>query len=361
MFERLDNLLKRSQQIDELFAQPEVASDPNQVNKLAKERSELQPVVTAYQQLQNAQQELADAKVLAEDDDPDFAIMARDEIDRLTTAVERLEAELRTALIPKDPNDSKNVIMEIRGGTGGDEAALFAADLFRLYQRYSQRHKLAVDIVNISETEQGGIKELVCTIQGANAFQLLKHESGVHRVQRVPVTEAQGRIHTSTATVAVLPEANEVDVEIRPEDLRVDIFHSGGPGGQNVNKVATAVRVVHNPTGIVVVSQGERSQLRNKNEAMAVLRSRLYEQQMRQQQETTSAARKSQVGTGERSEKIRTYNFPQDRLTDHRINMSIHGLQEIMAGAGQLDALVEALLQEEQTRLLDEGGEYSAA
>lgn len=361
MFERLDNLLKRSQQIDELFAQPEVASDPHQVNKLAKERSELQPVVTAYQQLQNAQQELADAKVLAEDDDPDFAIMARDEIDRLTTAVERLEAELRTALIPKDPNDSKNVIMEIRGGTGGDEAALFAADLFRLYQRYSQRHKLAVDIVNISETEQGGIKELVCTIQGANAFQLLKHESGVHRVQRVPVTEAQGRIHTSTATVAVLPEANEVDVEIRPEDLRVDIFHSGGPGGQNVNKVATAVRVVHNPTGIVVVSQGERSQLRNKNEAMAVLRSRLYEQQMRQQQETTSAARKSQVGTGERSEKIRTYNFPQDRLTDHRINMSIHGLQEIMAGAGQLDALVEALLQEEQTRLLDEGGEYSAA
>ena len=353
MFERLDNLLKRSQQIDELFAQPEVASDPNQVNNLAKERSELQPVVTAYQQLQNAQQELADAKVLAEDDDPDFAIMARDEIDRLTTAVERLEAELRTALIPKDPNDSKNVIMEIRGGTGGDEAAL--------YQRYSQRHKLAVDIVNISETEQGGIKELVCTIQGANAFQLLKHESGVHRVQRVPVTEAQGRIHTSTATVAVLPEANEVDVEIRPEDLRVDIFHSGGPGGQNVNKVATAVRVVHNPTGIVVVSQGERSQLRNKNEAMAVLRSRLYEQQMRQQQETTSAARKSQVGTGERSEKIRTYNFPQDRLTDHRINMSIHGLQEIMAGAGQLDALVEALLQEEQTRLLDEGGEYSAA
>lgn len=361
MFERLDNLLKRSQQIDELFAQPEVASDPNQVNKLAKERSELQPVVTAYQQLQNAQQELEDAKVLAEDDDPDFAIMARDEIDRLTTAVERLEAELRTALIPKDPNDSKNVIMEIRGGTGGDEAALFAADLFRLYQRYSQRHKLAVDIVNISETEQGGIKELVCTIQGANAFQLLKHESGVHRVQRVPVTEAQGRIHTSTATVAVLPEANEVDVEIRPEDLRVDIFHSGGPGGQNVNKVATAVRVVHNPTGIVVVSQGERSQLRNKNEAMAVLRSRLYEQQMRQQQETTSAARKSQVGTGERSEKVRTYNFPQDRLTDHRINMSIHGLQEIMAGAGQLDALVEALLQEEQTRLLDEGGEYSAA
>ena len=361
MFERLENLLKRSEEIDELFARPEAVYDPEQVNRLAKERSDLQPVVTAYRQLQAAQADLADAKSLAGDDDPEVAAMAREEIERLSADMERLEAELRTALIPKDPHDGKNVIMEIRGGTGGDEAALFAGDLFRMYQRYAQRHRLQIEIVNTSETEGGGFKEIVCSIAGPSAYRQLKHESGVHRVQRVPVTEAQGRIHTSTATVAVLPEADEVDVAIRPEDLRIDIFHSGGPGGQNVNKVATAVRVVHNPTGVVVVSQGERSQLRNKNEALAVLRSRLYEQQMHEQQASASAARRSQVGSGERSEKIRTYNFPQDRLTDHRIGMSIHGLQEIMAGAGQLDSLVEALLQEEQTRLLEEGGEDSAA
>ena len=361
MFERLENLLKRSEEIDELFAKPEAVYDPEQVSKLAKERSDLQPVVTAYRQLQAAQADLADAKSLAGDDDPEVATMSREEIERLSADMERLESELRTALIPKDPRDGKNVIMEIRGGTGGDEAALFAGDLFRMYQRYAQRHRLQVEIVNTSETEGGGFKEVVCSIAGRGAYRQLKHESGVHRVQRVPVTEAQGRIHTSTATVAVLPEADEVDVAIRPEDLRIDIFHSGGPGGQNVNKVATAVRVVHNPTGIVVVSQGERSQLRNKNEALAVLRSRLYEQQMQEQHASASATRRSQVGSGERSEKIRTYNFPQDRLTDHRIGMSIHGLQEIMAGAGQFDSLVEALLQEEQTRLLEEGGEDSAA
>ena len=359
MFERLDNLLLRTQEIDSLFAQPEVLSDMEQVGRLAKERADLLPVVTAYQELQNAQRELADARELAGDADADMAMMAAEEIERLTKDTERLEAELRTALLPTDPNDRKGVIMEIRGGTGGDEAALFAADLFRMYQRYSQRHGLHVDIVNTSETEGGGLREITFEVDGQDAYRLLKHESGVHRVQRVPVTEAQGRIHTSTATVVVLPEADEVDVVIKPEDLRVDIFHSGGPGGQNVNKVATAVRVVHNPTGIMVVSQDERSQFRNKTKAMTVLRSRLYEQQMREQQASTSATRRSQVGSAERSEKIRTYNFPQDRLTDHRIGMSIHGLPEIMAG--QIDAIVEALLQDEQTRLLEEAGEVGAA
>ncbi len=361
MFERLENLLRRSEEIDETFVMPETANDPELMNRLAKERADLQPVVAAYRRLQTATDELSDARLLASDDDPEVAEMAREEALRLTSDLERLEGELRAALVPKDPHDGKNVIMEIRGGTGGDEAALFAGDLFRMYQRYAQRHSLQVEIVNTSETEGGGFKEIVCSISGSGAYRLLKHESGVHRVQRVPVTEAQGRIHTSTATVAVLPEADEVDVAIRPEDLRIDIFHSGGPGGQNVNKVATAVRVVHAPTGIVVVSQGERSQLRNKNEALAVLRSRLYEQQLQEQQAHTSETRRSQVGSGERSEKVRTYNFPQDRLTDHRIGMSIHGLQEVMNGAGQLDALVQALLQDEQARLLEESGEDSAA
>ncbi len=361
VFERLENLLKRSEEIDEIFGSPESGYSLEQLNKLAKERADLQPVVTAYQQLQAANAELADARMLASDDDPDVAEMAREEAARFAAETERLESELRAALVPTDPHDSKNAILEIRGGTGGDEAALFAGDLLRMYQRYAQRHGLQVEIISASGTEGGGFKEVVCSVAGQGAYRLLKHESGVHRVQRVPTTEAQGRIHTSTATVAVLPEADEVDVSIRPEDLRIDIFHSGGPGGQNVNKVATAVRVVHAPTGIVVVSQGERSQLRNKNEALAVLRSRLYEQQLQEQQAHASATRRSQVGSGERSEKVRTYNFPQDRLTDHRIGMSIHGLQEVMNGAGQFDALVQALLQDEQTRLLEESGEDSAA
>lgn len=352
MFERLDNLLKRREEIDILLASPEVVADPTQLTRLGRERAALLPVVSAWERLQSVQNELAEAKELASDADPEVAAMAEEETESLTAEVERLNEALREALLPKDPNDSKNVIMEIRGGTGGDEAALFAGDLFRMYQRYGQRHGLRVDIVNTSETEQGGLKEVVCEIAGAGAYRLLKHESGVHRVQRVPVTEAQGRIHTSTATVAVLPEADEVDVDIRPEDLRIDIFHAGGPGGQNVNKVATAVRVVHNPTGIMVVSQDERSQLRNKTKAFAVLRSRLYELQLHEQQAATSATRRSQVGAGDRSEKIRTYNFPQDRLTDHRIGMSVHGLQEVMDG--QIDAVVDALLQDEQARLLEE-------
>ena len=355
MNEKLEALVSRSREIDELLAQRDVASDPDQLTKLAKERAELQPVVASYLQLTTARTQMEEARVLAGDEDAGIAEMAKEEAAQLEAKVAQLEEVLRTALLPRDPNDSKNVILEIRAGTGGQEAALFAGDLFRMYQRYAQRHSLGVDIVNVSDSEQGGLKEVVATISGDGAYRLMKHESGVHRVQRVPTTETQGRIHTSTATVAVLPEAEEVDLEIKPDELRTDIYHAGGPGGQNVNKVATAVRLVHLPTGIMVVSQDERSQLKNKTKAMAVMRSRILERQQREQQAETSAARRSQVGTGERSEKIRTYNFPQDRLTDHRVGVTVHGLEDILTGRqDRLDEIVEALLKDEQARLLGE-------
>ena len=351
-YEKLDGLVRRYEEIEELLGRAEVVSDPEQLSKLAKERADLGPLVTLYRQYQAARQELTDAQALTEDGDQELAAMAREEVPTLTQRVEKLEADLRAALLPKDPNDEKNVIMEVRAGTGGEEAALFAADLYRLYQRYAQRHGLKTEIIDTSESGQGGIKEVVFEVTGRGAYRQLKHESGVHRVQRVPVTEAQGRIHTSTATVAVLPEADEVDVGINPNDLRIDIFHSGGAGGQNVNKVATAVRIVHLPTGIMAVCQDERSQLKNKTKAMTVLRSRLLERQASEQQANESAARKSQVGSGERAEKIRTYNFPQDRLTDHRINLSVHGLEGILSG--QIDDIVSALLEDEQRRLMED-------
>ena len=352
MDEKLEALARRSDQIDELLARPEVASDTEQVTKLAKERAGLRPIVESYRQLVAARGELADAEALAKDPDPELAAMAREEVPALSARIERLDSELRAALLPKDPNDDKSIIMEVRSATGGEEAALFAGDLYRMYLRYAQLHKLKVDVVDVSESGQHGIKEVVFEISGRGAYGLLKHESGVHRVQRVPATEAQGRIHTSTATVAVLPKAEEVDIDIKPDELRIDIFHSGGPGGQNVNKVATAVRVVHLPTGTMAVSQDERSQLKNKTKAMTVLRSRLLSHKIREREAQTSAARRSMVGSGDRSEKIRTYNFPQDRLTDHRIGLTVHGLESILDG--QIDAIVEALRQDEQTRLLQD-------
>ena len=357
MFEKLEKLERRLEAIDELLATPEVASDAEQLSKLAKERADLEPVVRAYRQLQKTKAELEGARGLASEDDPELAEMAREEIPELVASVERLEEQLRLALLPKDPDDDKNVIMEIRAGTGGDEAALFAADLYRMYQRYAQRHRLKLDIMDSSGSEQGGFKEVVAEVTGPEAYRLFKHEGGVHRVQRVPVTEAQGRIHTSTATVAVLPEAEEKDLDINPADLRIDIFHSGGAGGQNVNKVATAVRVVHLPTGLMAVCQDERSQLKNKVKAMTVLRSRVLERELAAQRQQTTDTRRSQVGKGERSEKVRTYNFPQDRMTDHRVNLSVHGLEEILAGQGRLDEVVEALLQDEQARLLQESSD----
>ena len=350
--DRLATIIARNAEIEEMLGQPDVVSDPERVGKLAKERAELQPVVLLHGRLEEAKSALEEAAALTNDDDLDLAELAEAEHATLSERVAALEGELTQALAPKDPNDDKKAIVEVRAGTGGDEAALFAADLYRMYTRYAQEHSWRVDVVSSSITEQGGFKEIVFEVDGHGAFGRLKHESGVHRVQRVPTTEAQGRIHTSTATVAVLPEAEEVDVEIADADLRIDIYHSGGPGGQNVNKVATAVRIVHLPTGLTVTSQDERSQLKNKTKAMTVLRSRLLEQQLREEQERTGQLRRSQVGTGERSEKVRTYNFPQDRLTDHRVGLTVHGLDDILAG--KLDRVITALLEDEQARLLRE-------
>jgi peptide chain release factor 1 len=354
MFDRLADVVRRYEEIEYLLGQPEVASDVERLSKLAKERSGLESVVNSYREYQRVRQELTDAEEMAAGNDAEMAALAHEEIPGLQQRLEKVEQGLVTALLPRDPYDDKNVIVEIRAGTGGTEASLFAADLYRMYTRYAQRMNWKLDLINTSDSEIGGLKEATFEVRGATVYRSLKHESGVHRVQRVPVTESQGRIHTSTATVAVLPAAEEVDMAINPNDIRIDIFHAGGAGGQNVNKVATAVRIVHNPTGIMVVCQDERSQLRNKQKAMAVLRSRLLERQMREQQEATAANRRSQVGTGERSEKVRTYNFPQDRLTDHRIGMSVHGLEGILDG--QIDNLIQALIEDEKTRLLQEGG-----
>jgi len=352
MFEKLEKFVQRLAEIDDQLASPEIASDINRMSKLAKERASLQTVVAAFNELRTAQQDLVDAKALSSDADQEMAAMAREEIPDLTKRIAAVEEHLKQTLLPKDPNDDKDAIVEVRAGTGGDEAGLFAADLYRMYARYAQRHGLVVEVMDSSGTEQGGFKEVVFEVIGPEAFRLLKHEGGVHRVQRVPTTEAQGRIHTSTATVAVLPEAEEEDFDVPANELRIDIFHSGGAGGQNVNKVATAVRIVHIPSGIMAVCQDERSQLKNKTKAMTVLRSRLLEIATREAREATSATRRAQVGSGERSEKVRTYNFPQDRLTDHRVNLSVHGLPEILAGQGKLDTVIEALLQDEQARLL---------
>jgi peptide chain release factor 1 len=281
-----------------------------------------------------------------------MAAMAKDEASELTARIEDLEAQLKQALLPKDPRDDKDVIMEVRAGTGGDEAALFAADLYRMYARYADRRGWQTEVLSSSETGIGGLKEIVFAVRGQGAYSRLKYESGVHRVQRVPTTEAQGRIHTSTATVAVLPEAEEVDVAIAENELRIDIFHASSHGGQNVQKVASAVRITHLPTGLVATCQDERSQFKNKTKAMSVLRARLLDLKEREQAAEMAGTRKSQVGTGERSEKIRTYNFPQDRVTDHRVGLTVHNLEGILDG--EIDELLDAIVTSEETRLLEE-------
>ena len=353
MLNRLQALVDRYEELSAEMARPELSSDYERLQALAKERASLQEIVSLYRQYRDTEQGIAEARaVLDEAHDPEMEALAREEMERLGQQKQRLEDGIRRALLPPDPRDEKSVIVEIRAGTGGDEAALFAADLFRMYTRYAEAHGWKVEVLSHSESGIGGLKEIIFEVNGRGAYSRLKYESGVHRVQRVPLTEAQGRIHTSTATVAVLPEAEEVDVAINEDELRIDIFHSSGHGGQNVQKVATAVRLTHIPTGIVVVCQDERSQWKNRVRAMAVLRARVLDYEQQRQAAEVSETRRSQVGTGERAEKIRTYNFPQDRVTDHRVGLTLHNLQGILDG--DLDAIIDTVSTSEQARLLEE-------
>lgn len=352
MWDRLAALEARFEELTAEMARPQVAADYERLQTLARERAGLEEAVTLYRQHRDLQRKLGDARaIVAEGGDPELVALAKEEIAALSKQLDTLEERLKRALLPRDPRDERDVIVEIRAGTGGEEAALFAADLFRMYSRYADRKGWQTEVLSFNETGIGGFKEIIFEVRGKGAYSRLKFESGVHRVQRVPETEAQGRIHTSAATVAVLPEAEEVEVEINDDDLRIDIFHASGHGGQNVNKVASAVRVTHLPTGIVVVCQDERSQLKNRTKAMAVLRARLLALKEREQAQEISEARRAQVGTGERSEKIRTYNFPQDRVTDHRIGLTLHNLSSILDG--DLDALIDAVATDSEAKLLE--------
>jgi peptide chain release factor 1 len=340
---RLRDLLARYDELTDELSQPDVASDLARMQELAREQSGMEDRAAMAREWFEIEKGVEEARSLIAESggDREMEALAREELSSLEAQREVLQGRLAEVLAPRDPNDEKNVVVEIRAGTGGDEAALFAADLYRMYTRYAERHRWHVDVVDVHEIGIGGLKEVVFEIRGRGAYSRLKFESGVHRVQRVPATEAQGRIHTSTATVAVLPEVEEVDVQINPEDVRIDIFRAGGAGGQNVNKVESAVRLTHVPSGIVVTCQDERSQLQNRAKAMAVLRARLYDMEMRKQNQQTADARRSQVGTGERSEKIRTYNFPEDRITDHRVGFKVHQVSRVLDG--ELEAIIDAL------------------
>jgi len=339
--DKLEAIEARYEELNSLMAQPEALEDMQRLQSLAREQGELQDIVGTYTAFKSARQAVEEMDELIQGDDQEMAELAQEELPSMRRRYEEQRAVILDALRPKDPNDEKDVIVEIRAGTGGDEAGLFAADLFRMYQRYAEKKRWQVEVLSANQSTSGGFKEIIFEIKGKGAFSRLKYERGVHRVQRVPLTEASGRIHTSTATVAVLPEAEEVEVDIDPSELRVDIFHSGGAGGQNVNKVATAVRITHLPTGMVVVCQDERSQMRNRHKAMAVLRARLLAQEQERQEQLTSQDRRSQIGSADRAEKIRTYNFPQDRVTDHRINASFHSLPSIMDG--EIDHIIDTL------------------
>ena len=352
LFEKLDAMEVRYRELADMMAQPEVAVDYEKVQVLAKERSGLEKTVNLYHHFRSALEQQEDAQAILNDgDDAELMDLAQEELTDLNQRVESLGNDLRYAVLPRDPNDDRNVIVEVRKGAGGQEAGLFAADLFRMIERYAQIRGWKVEVLNSNPSDLGGFNEISFEVRGDGAFSQLKHERGVHRVQRVPLTEASGRLHTSTATVAVMPEADEVEVNIAADDLRIDIFHAGGHGGQNVNKVATAIRIVHQPTGIVVTCQDERSQFKNKTKAMGILRARLYDQEQRRQADEIVESRRAQVGTGDRAEKIRTYNYPQDRVTDHRIGQSFYGIQKILDGA--LDEVVRALVADEQVRGLE--------
>jgi peptide chain release factor 1 len=352
MFDRLEATERRFDEITAEMARPEVSGDYEKLQSLARERAAIEPIVTLYREWRANEKALEGAKAMLGDGDAEIAALAREEIESATVRRTELEVQLKKALVPKDPRDDRDVIVEVRAGTGGDEAALFAANLYRMYTRYADRHNWKTEVLSVNEIGIGGMKEVIFEIQGQGAYSRLKYESGVHRVQRVPATEAQGRIHTSTATVAVLPEAEEVEIAINESDLRIDIFHSGGAGGQNVNKVATAVRITHKPTGIVVVCQDERSQLKNRTKAMAVLRARLLDSKQQEQADEIAGTRRKQVGTGERSEKIRTYNYPQDRVTDHRIGLTVHNLPRLLDG--ELDEVIDAVAADAEARALEE-------
>lgn len=348
---RLSLLEMRYEEVSRSLGEPEVLRDPQRYMGFAREHGRLEEIVKLYRRYKKVIEEIEGCEgLIADEPDPALQALAREDLDRLEKERSELAFELKRALLPEDPNDRKPVIIEIRAGTGGEEAALFAADLFRMYGRYAERHGLKIDILSSSPTDLGGFKEVIFAVEGRKVWGRLKYEGGVHRVQRVPVTESQGRIHTSTATVAVLPEAEEVDVKIDPEDLRIDIFCSSGHGGQSVNTTYSAVRITHIPTGIVVSCQDERSQLQNKQRAMRILRSRLKALAEQEQNESIAQARKAQVGTGERSEKIRTYNFPQNRVTDHRIGFTTHRLEEVLDG--DLDEIIDALAAEDQKRAI---------
>jgi peptide chain release factor 1 len=352
MLDQLDRIEKRYQELEQQIAMPEVASDRKRLQALAQERASIEDVVTKYREYKATAKSLEETRAMLKGElDEEMVALVRQEMESLESKLDHLLQGLKFALLPKDANDERDIIVEIRAGAGGDEAGLFAADLFRMYSRYAQSKGWGVDIINLSEGGIGSFKEVVFEITGKGAFSRLKYERGVHRVQRVPVTESSGRIHTSTATVAVLPEADEVEVSVNPDDLKVDIFHSRGAGGQNVNKVATAVRITHLPTGMVATCQDERSQLRNKMKAMAVLRARLLDVEQRKKEEEVTRQRRSQVGTGERAEKIRTYNFPQDRISDHRIGLTLHNLPRILEG--ELDELIDALAANDQMERLE--------
>lgn len=348
MMEKLRALDLHYADVEARLSAPETYEDPALVARLNKEQRELEPVVMAYRAYQRRRQDLEDAEALMSD--PDMKELAQEEYQQAREELARLEEEIKVLLLPRDPNDDKNVIVEIRAGVGGEEAALFAHSLFRMYSMYADARRWRVEVDSVNETELGGVKEICFTIEGDGAWSRLKFESGVHRVQRVPETESGGRIHTSTATVAVLPEVDEVDFELNPADIEMQVFRSSGAGGQHINKTSSAVRLIHKPTGTVVECQQERSQFQNRDRAMQILRSRLYEEKVREQEEAVTAERRSQVGTGMRNERIRTYNFPQGRLTDHRIGLTLYRLESVMDG--DLDEIIDALVTADQAERL---------
>ncbi len=355
MWDKLETISGRVLELERLMADPAVTGNPRELQRVGRELSELRPVAEAYARYRKNERELEDNReIAATEKDAELRAMAKDEIARLSAEQERLKGEVRILLLPKDPNDDKNILIEIRAGAGGEEAALFGSELFRAYSMYAGLKGWKVDILSRSETGIGGVKEVIAMIEGKGAYSRLKFESGVHRVQRVPATESGGRIHTSTVTVAVIPEAEEVDVKIDPEDLRIDVFRSSGPGGQSVNTTDSAVRITHNPTGLVVQCQDEKSQLKNKSKALKILRSRLYDLELEKQRAERADLRRSMVGTGDRSERIRTYNFPQSRVTDHRIGLTVHQLSQVLDGG--FDVFVDALIAHSQVEALKSTG-----